>query len=95
MEFLCIIYKTQHRVARFVILLMSNTFGPSEHAYYINFAFDCNSEGVVYLIICKKCKKIYVGSTVTCFRKRFNNHKCSLIRYGKGQRGYRKNIFLE
>ena len=30
--------------------------------------------------------KQYVGSTVTAFRKRFNNHKSSLIRYGKGQK---------
>ena len=31
--------------------------------------------------------KQYVGSTITSFRKRFNNHKSSLSRYGKGQRG--------
>ena len=29
----------------------------------------------------------YVGNTVTQFRLRFNNHKSSLLRFGKGQRG--------
>ena len=55
--------------------------------FKINYPFDCDSEGVVYLISCTKCRKNYVGSTITSFRKRFNNHKSSLVRYGKGQRG--------
>ena len=55
--------------------------------FKINYLFDCDSEGVVYLISCTKCIKNYVGSTITSFRKRFNNHKSSLVRYGKGQRG--------
>ena len=42
---------------------------------------------MVCLISCTKCRKKYVGSTITSFRKRFNNHKSSLVRYGKGQRG--------
>ena len=55
--------------------------------YYINYCFDCNSAGVIYLLNCKRCSKIYVGSTGTSLRKRFNNHKNSLKRFGKGQRG--------
>ena len=55
--------------------------------YYVNYDFDCDSKGVVYLIECKKCIKLYVGSTITSFRKRFNNHKSSLVRHRKGQRG--------
>ena len=35
----------------------------------------------------KRCSKIYEGSTVTSFRKSFNDHKSSLKRFGKGQRG--------
>ena len=35
----------------------------------------------------RNAKKNYVGSTITSFRKRFNNHKSSLVRYGKGQTG--------
>ena len=41
--------------------------------------FDCNSENVIYLITCKKCKKQYIGSCVTRFHTRFNNY-CSCHR---------------
>ena len=34
----------------------------------------------------RKCEKQYVGSTVTSFRLRFNNHKSSLSRFGKGRK---------
>ena len=54
--------------------------------FYINHRFNCDSLGVVYLITCQKCEKQYVGNTVTPFRKRFNNHKNSLNRFGKGQK---------
>ena len=55
--------------------------------FHINHHFDCNSQGVVYLITCGKCSKEYVGNTVTSFRLRFNNHKSSLNRFSKCQRG--------
>ena len=35
----------------------------------------------------KICIKIYVESSITGFRKRFNNHKSSINRYANGQRG--------
>ena len=44
---------------------------------------------MIYLISCVKCGKNYLGSTITSFRKRFNNHKSSINRYGRGQRGQR------
>ena len=47
--------KTRCQICDFVD--EGNIFGPSNHTYYINFTFDCDSEGIVYLIICKKCKK--------------------------------------
>ena len=34
----------------------------------INHRFDCDSEGVVYLISCKSCGLQYVGNTITAFR---------------------------
>ena len=34
----------------------------------------------------KMYSKQYVGNTVTSFRFRFNNYKCSLNRFSKGQR---------
>ena len=54
--------------------------------FHISHHFDCNSEGVVYLVTCKACKMQYVGCTITSFRLRFNNHKSSLNRYGQGIR---------
>ena len=54
--------------------------------FLINYDFDCDFKGVVYMIICKRCEKLYLGSTVVCFRKRFNNYKSTFLRYGKGQK---------
>ena len=62
-------------------------FEGNNKKYLINFAFNCDSEGVIYLILCKKYRKNYAGSTDTTFSKRFDNHKRSMIRFGKGQRG--------
>ena len=69
-------------------VVVGNTFksSASGRIFYINHRFNCNSSGVVYLITCKNCEKQYVGNTVTPFRKRFNNHKSSLNRFGKGQK---------
>ena len=41
---------------------------------------------MIYLLKCSRCFKVYVGSTITTFRKRFNNHKSSLRKYGQGMR---------
>ena len=48
-----------------------------KRSFYINHSFDCDSQGVVYLITRKRCGKQYVGSTTTPFRLRFHNHKSS------------------
>ena len=41
---------------------------------------------MIYLISSETGRKNYVGSTVTSFKERFDNHKSSVIRFGKGQR---------
>ena len=64
-----------------------NRFDVEGSTYFINYSFDCDSVGVIYVIKCKTCAKIYVGSTITSFRKRFNNHKSCLNRFGNGVRG--------
>ena len=53
----------------------------NDRRYTINYNFNCNSSNVVYLITCKKCSLQYVGSTVTKFRLRFNNHKSRIRRH--------------
>ena len=42
---------------------------------------------MIYLITCGKCSKQYARSTITTFCLRFNNHKSSINRFSKGQRG--------
>ena len=37
-------------------------------SFRINRRFDCDSEGVVYLISCKSCGLQYEGNTITAFR---------------------------
>ena len=56
-------------------------------SFHISHSFDCDSSWVVYFITCKRCATQYVASTITEYRKRFNNHKSSMNLYGKGQRG--------
>jgi len=46
--------------------------------FVINFNVHCNSDHVVYLLSNGKCDMQYVGSTITKFRTRFNNHKSRL-----------------
>ena len=62
-------------------------FDGSGRKYLIKFDFNCDSAGVIYLISCKKRKMNHVGSTITTFRIRFNNHKSSFKKYEEGQRG--------
>ena len=45
---------------------------------------ECNSENVIYLITCKKCKKQYVGSFITRFRIRFNNYRSCHRKFCRG-----------
>ena len=65
-----------------------------KHKYWINYSFDCDSEGVIYVLRCISCLKIYVGSTITSFRKRFNNHKSLLRKYEQGGRKMLQNICM-
>ena len=52
-----------------------------DRRYSINYSLNCNSNNVVYLVTCKKCLLQYVGSTITKFRLRFNNHKSRIRRH--------------
>ena len=44
---------------RFVNLLKRDFFvvNVEKRSFYFNHSFDCDSQGVVYLIICKRCGK--------------------------------------
>ena len=71
------------------VLYLSNEFQSTvtEKRYHINFKFDCNSINVIYLLTCKRCRKQYVGYTITKFRSRFNQYKSHIKLYGEGKRG--------
>ena len=53
----------------------TNKEGSDTYKTREGFHLDCNSEHVIYLIICKKCKKQYVRSCITSFRTRFNDYR--------------------
>ena len=50
--------------------------------YVITTFFYCDSKGVKSVV-----RNMWERLHVTSFRLRFNNHKSSMMRYGKGQRG--------
>ena len=58
-------------------LCLGNTFCSSKNGkeFKINYNLDCNCSNVICLINCNKYKVQYIGSTMTRFRTRFNNHK--------------------
>ena len=70
------------------IISLENEFTDrhKREAYEINVHFDCNGQFVIYLITCKVCRKQYVGSTITPFRKRFNQCKSNIKLYSVGRR---------
>ena len=78
--------KTRCQICNFVEEGESFTDSLGNRKYVINYEFDCDSNGVVYLIKCKRCGRQYIGSTINTFRIHFNNHKSSLNGYGRGQR---------
>ena len=67
----------------------SFTSKKTNKSYSINYHLDCNSENVVYLLSCRVCNLQYVGSTVTSFRLRFNNHKSRIATHSKASRAYK------
>ena len=79
--------KARYKVCKFVetgCIFMGNV---EKQSFHINHSFDCDSQGVVYLLTCKTYGKQNVGSTTPPFSLRFNNQKSSLRRCERGQRG--------
>ena len=50
---------------------------------------------MIYLLTCKRCRKQYVGSTVTKFHLRFNQYKSNIKLYGEGKRGFKQEKLIE
>ena len=47
----------------------------TRRTYKIKENVDCDSEWVIYLVTCKKCRGQYVGKSKTKFKVRHSNHK--------------------
>ena len=67
----------------------------TNETYVMNFRFDCNSMNVIYLLTCKVCHMQYVGSTISKFRKRFNQYKSNFTLYNEGRRDLMQLKFFE
>ena len=60
---------------------------------------DCDSEWVIYLVTCQKCKGQYVGKSKTPFKRRHSNHKVEIQKqvgglghhFGGGDCSYQDN----
>ena len=50
----------------------------TKRTYKIKKNVDCDSEWVIYLVTCKKCKGQYVGKSKTPFKQRHSNHKVEI-----------------
>ena len=57
------------------------TSSQDDRRYSIDYNLHCYSGNVVYLITCKRCWLQYVGSKITKFRLRFNNHKSRIRKH--------------
>ena len=56
----------------------------------MNFPFDCNRIGVVYLLTCKVCPKQHAGSTLTKYRLRFNQYQSNIKLYRESKSGFKQ-----
>ena len=50
----------------------------TEKKYHIRQNLTCDSDWLIYLVTCKRCKGQYVGKSKTIFKKRHSNHKCEI-----------------
>ena len=46
--------------------------------YEIRHKLACESDWLIHLATCRKCKGQYVGKSKTIFKKRHSNHKCEI-----------------
>ena len=67
----------------------------TEKRYHTNFKFDCNNINLIYLLTCKRCRKQYIGFTVTKFHMRFNQYKSNIKLYGERKRGFKQEKLIE
>jgi len=50
----------------------------TKQQYYVEDDMDCNSENVIYIITCKRCRQQYVGETERRLKDRLNGHRSNI-----------------
>ena len=71
------------KVCNFLIEGDTFTSYMTKREYKINIRFNRNSKYGIYLVSCTCCGVHYIGSTITKFRVRFNNHKSKIRRHSR------------
>ena len=61
----------------------TNVQGPKS-VYTIRDRFTCQSENVVYCIVCRRCSVLYIGETGKRLRERFSEHLRSIRNHSPG-----------
>ena len=61
-------------------LIYSNTFTCAviKKGYFVKWELKCNTDNIIYLILCKLCSKQFIGSA-TNFKNRFSRHKGDIL----------------
>ena len=59
----------------------------------INQHLNCHYKCLIYLLVCKVCKKQYTGKTVAKFRLRCNNYKQSDKKFLRGEEIKQKFLY--
>ena len=62
--------------------------------YHVNYGFDCDSKGVIYLLKCDRFRKRYVGSTINPFRKGLTIIREVYLGMEREKRVYRVSIYI-
>ena len=55
----------------------------TKQSYTIRHNFSCNSENLIYLITCTKCKKQYVEMTTKKLNVHLNHHRTSIFNHNR------------
>ena len=65
----------------------------TNQTYKINHELNCNESSLIYLLMCKICRKQYVGQTVDIFCRRWNYYKSNDKKYFVGDPCMQEHVF--
>src|SRR5271156_1492066 len=59
-------------------IIINSKFIFNNKTFRINADMDCNTQGVVYALLCQKCNELYIGETTNEVRLRMNQHRSNV-----------------